>query len=100
MHRARLALGLGVDDLLVVYSYLQGLILTQPKDASVMREQFIEQWVEAEGRISALSPDGPWTQLKPDGAAMHVDAENSLCYFEGYSPREESRSLECILARV
>ena len=42
-----LGIAVGVDDLLVVYSYLQGLILKQPTDAAVMREQFIDQWVEA-----------------------------------------------------
>jgi hypothetical protein len=44
---ASLGLAVGVDDLLVVYSYLQGLILKQPSDATEMREQFIDAWVDA-----------------------------------------------------
>ena len=42
-----LGLAVGVDDLLVVYSYLQGLILKQPTDADEMREQYIEAFADA-----------------------------------------------------
>lgn len=44
---ASLGLAVGVDDLLVVYSYLQGLILKQPADAAEMREKYIEGFADA-----------------------------------------------------
>jgi hypothetical protein len=44
---ASLGLAVGVDDLLVVYSYLQGLILKPPVDEAGMREKYIEGFADA-----------------------------------------------------